>query len=81
MPAQDQRTLDQVTFLTAHNAFANGVDGGFAPPFVNLFPNQSRGIDQQLSDGVRGFMLDIHQTPTARSSATTAAPWSAARSP
>nr|WSY49371.1 RICIN domain-containing protein [Streptomyces sp. NBC_00886] len=62
MPAQDQRTLDQVTFLTAHNAYANGVDGGFAPPFVNFFPNQSRGINQQLSDGVRGFMLDIHQT-------------------
>jgi hypothetical protein len=36
MPPPDQRTLDQVTFLTAHNAYANGVDGGFAPPFVNL---------------------------------------------
>ncbi|MFJ3307093.1 RICIN domain-containing protein [Streptomyces sp. NPDC086549] len=63
MPSQDRRTLDQVTFLTAHNAYANGVDGGFAPPFVNLFPNQARGINQQLADGVRGFMLDIHQTP------------------
>jgi hypothetical protein len=58
-----ERTLDQVTFLTSHNAYANGVDGGFAPPFVNLFPNQARGINQQLNDGVRGFMLDIHQTP------------------
>ncbi|MFD5568641.1 phospholipase [Streptomyces cadmiisoli] len=63
MPPQDQRTLDQVTFLTSHNAYANGVDGGFAPPFVNLAPNQTRGINQQLADGVRGFMLDIHQTP------------------
>ncbi|MFF4565154.1 phospholipase [Streptomyces sp. NPDC001435] len=63
MPPQDRRTLDQVTFLTAHNAYANGVDGGFAPPFVNFFPNQARGIDRQLTDGVRGFMLDIHQTP------------------
>ncbi|MGW7612515.1 phospholipase [Streptomyces sp. NPDC054766] len=63
MPPQDQRTLDQVTFLTAHNAYANGVDGGFAPPFVNLVPNQTRGINQQLADGVRGFMLDLHQTP------------------
>jgi hypothetical protein len=63
MPPADQRTLDQVTFLTAHNAYANGVDGGFAPPFVNLLPNQNRGIDQQLADGVRGFMLDLHQTP------------------
>lgn len=63
MPPADRRTLDQVTFLTSHNAYANGVDGGFAPPFVNLVPNQSRGINQQLADGVRGFMLDIHQTP------------------
>ncbi|MBT3155118.1 phospholipase [Streptomyces sp. CHD11] len=63
MPPQHLRTLDQVTFLTAHNAYANGVDGGFAPPFVDLFPNQSRGIERQLADGVRGFMLDIHQTP------------------
>ncbi|MGM1079366.1 phospholipase [Streptomyces sp. H28] len=63
MPPPDRRTLDQVTFLTAHNAYANGVDGGFAPPFVNLFPNQTRGIERQLADGVRGFMLDIHQTP------------------
>ncbi|AHH95421.1 PI-PLC domain-containing protein [Kutzneria albida] len=61
MPADPR--LDQVTFLTAHNAFANGVDGGFAPPFVNLFPNQNRGISQQLADGVRGFMMDIYQTP------------------
>ncbi|MEV5934479.1 phospholipase [Streptomyces sp. NPDC052079] len=63
MPPESRRTLDQVTFLTAHNAYANGVDGGFAPPFVDLFPNQTRGIERQLADGVRGFMLDIHQTP------------------
>ncbi|MGZ3148194.1 PI-PLC domain-containing protein [Lentzea chajnantorensis] len=61
MPADPR--LDQMTFLTAHNAYANGVDGGFAPPFVNLAKNQTRGIVQQLNDGVRGFMLDIHQTP------------------
>lgn len=62
-PMPTGQRLDQVTFLTAHNAYANGVDGGFAPPFVNFFPNQARGINQQLADGVRGFMLDIHQTP------------------
>ncbi|WP_036964466.1 PI-PLC domain-containing protein [Promicromonospora kroppenstedtii] len=62
LPPADQRTLDQMTFLTAHNAYANGVDGGFAPPFINLAPNQTRGIEQQLADGVRGFQLDIHQT-------------------
>ncbi|CAL9376259.1 hypothetical protein SUDANB95_00962 [Actinosynnema sp. ALI-1.44] len=63
VPQDGTRRLDQVTFLTAHNAYANGVDGGFAPPFVNLAPNQQRGIAQQLADGVRGFQLDIHQTP------------------
>lgn len=62
MPPADRRTLDDLTFLTAHNAYANGVDGGFAPPFINLAPNQNRGIEQQLADGVRGFQLDIHQT-------------------
>jgi hypothetical protein len=61
MPADPR--LDQMTFLTAHNAYANGVDGGFAPPFVTLAPNQRRGIAGQLAGGVRGFMLDIHQTP------------------
>lgn len=58
MPADPR--LDQMTFLTAHNAYANGVDGGFA--FANLGRNQTRGIVAQLGDGVRGFMLDIHQT-------------------
>ncbi|MGW0826942.1 phospholipase [Streptomyces sp. NPDC002845] len=54
------RTLDQVTFLTSHNAYANGADGNFASFPVSLFPNQARGISQQLADGVRGFMLDVH---------------------
>ncbi|MFT7838101.1 PI-PLC domain-containing protein [Saccharothrix sp. BKS2] len=62
-PPEGQRRLDQVTFLTAHNAYANGVDGGFAPPFVNLAPNQARGLTRQLADGVRGFQLDVHHTP------------------
>lgn len=62
LPPEDERRLDQVTFLTAHNAYANGVDGGFAPPLVDLFPNQVRGIERQLADGVRGFQLDVHQT-------------------
>ncbi|WP_405654294.1 RICIN domain-containing protein [Streptomyces sp. NBC_00019] len=56
----DTRTLDQVTFLTSHNAFANGADGNFASFPVNLFPNQNHGISRQLSDGVRGFMLDAY---------------------
>lgn len=43
MPSTDTRTLDQVSFLTSHNAYANGVDGNFASFPVSLFPNQSRG--------------------------------------
>ncbi|KAB1914150.1 phospholipase [Micromonospora sp. AMSO31t] len=62
LPAEDERRLDQVTFLTAHNAYANGVDGGFAPPVLDLLPNQVRGVERQLAGGVRGFQLDIHQT-------------------
>ncbi|MFI8230017.1 RICIN domain-containing protein [Streptomyces sp. NPDC085900] len=58
MPSADTRTLDQVTFLTAHNAFANGADGDFASWPVSWFPNQTYGISRQLADGVRGFMLD-----------------------
>ena len=53
-PAFNNRTLDRVTFLTAHNAFANnGDDARF------LVPNQEWGITKQMEMGVRGFMLDI----------------------
>ncbi|WP_406194822.1 phospholipase [Streptomyces europaeiscabiei] len=60
MPSADTRTLDQVSFLTSHNAYANGVDGNFASFPVSLLPNQSRGLSRQLTDGVRGFMLDAY---------------------
>ncbi|WP_045315236.1 PI-PLC domain-containing protein [Lentzea aerocolonigenes] len=63
LPMPADPTLDQVTFLTAHNAFANGVDGDFAAPILNIARNQTRGITRQLADGVRGFMIDIHETP------------------
>lgn len=65
MPADPR--LDQVTFLTAHNAYANLSDGPFATFPVSWFPNQRKGITSQLQDGVRGFALDIH--PTARGAA------------
>ncbi|MFE0729432.1 phospholipase [Streptomyces antibioticus] len=58
MPSADTRRLDQVTFLTTHNAYANGADGNFASFPVSLFPNQNLGINRQLNDGVRAFMLD-----------------------
>lgn len=48
------RRYDQVAYLTAHNAMSN-MDEGF-----NL-PNQRWGIERQLQDGVRGFMLDVYE--------------------
>ena len=54
--------FDELTFLTAHNAFANYEDSRWS------VPNQSRGISRALSDGVRAFMLDIYsfESGTAR---------------
>ena len=53
MPADPR--LDQVSFLTAHNAMANTDEG-----FWGRFPNQSYSLRSQLDQGVRGFQLDIH---------------------
>jgi hypothetical protein len=54
--------FDELTFLVAHNAFANYEDSRWS------VPNQSRGISHALSDGVRAFMLDIYsfESGTAR---------------
>jgi len=53
MPADPR--LDQVTFLTTHNAFANTDEG-----FWGRFPNQSYSLRSQLDQGIRGFQLDIY---------------------
>ncbi len=47
------RRYDQVSYATAHNAMSNSDEGW-------LFPNQTHGLTRQLSDGVRAFMLDVH---------------------
>jgi hypothetical protein len=52
MPADPR--LDQVTFLTAHNAMANTDEG-----FWGRFPNQSYRLRSQLDQGVRGLQIDI----------------------
>lgn len=56
------RRFDELTFLTAHNAFNNYEDSRWA------VPNQSRGIVHALDDGVRALMLDVHsfESGTAR---------------
>ncbi|KAJ2157304.1 hypothetical protein GGF46_004600 [Coemansia sp. RSA 552] len=46
------RGLDKVAFATTHNSYATG---------DNIAANQNRNIRQQLDDGIRGFMLDLHK--------------------
>ena len=45
------RPLDEVVFPATHNSMSAEDDGYVAP-------NQHHGIPQQLSDGVRGFLMD-----------------------
>ena len=55
------KKYNEVSFLTTHNAFNSNADGFF-------FPNQTNNILSQLSDGVRGLMIDVYDhfgTPTA----------------
>lgn len=47
------RPFDAVALAFAHNAMSNADDGWLAP-------NQHHGIQRQLDDGIRGFMLDTH---------------------
>ncbi|MFF9147327.1 FG-GAP-like repeat-containing protein [Streptomyces sp. NPDC014861] len=57
MPADP--TFDQMTFLTAHNAFNNNIDMGLPQPFPSQ--NQLLPISAQLRQGVRGLMVDTYQ--------------------
>jgi hypothetical protein len=45
--------LDEVTLATTHNSM-NDIEDGF------LYPSQERGIEAQLEDGVRGFLVDAY---------------------
>ncbi len=48
------RPLNQVVFPTTHNSMS-------AADIPNwMFPNQERSIPEQLQDGVRGFLIDVH---------------------
>lgn len=48
------RRFDEVTFATTHNAMSSE-DEGWVPP------NQGPPMRQQLEDGVRAMMLDVHE--------------------
>jgi hypothetical protein len=53
-PELCDRRLNQVAFAMTHNSMS-------AADIPNwMFPNQERGIREQLEDGVRGFMIDVH---------------------
>ncbi len=51
------RRYDQAIYPTTHNSTA--MEYGSGPNPVLLIPNQDRTIEEQLKDGVRGFMIDI----------------------
>ena len=46
--------LDEVTLATTHNAMNHAED-----PF--RYPSQEKGIEAQLEDGVRGFLVDAYR--------------------
>lgn len=49
------RRFDEMTWLTAHNAFVNNKDG------LWMAPNQgTMSLDEQLRQGVTAIMLDVH---------------------
>lgn len=52
-----ERPFNEHTWLTAHNAFANALP--LPPAFL---PNQTLSLRRQLESGVRGLMLDIHES-------------------
>lgn len=54
-PMPPDPTLDDMTFLTTHNAMHNTEDNSDPP-----FPNQPHSVARQLSDGARALMLDAH---------------------
>lgn len=48
-----ERRVNEVVFPATHNSMSNSDEGWVAP-------NQVHGLEQQLSDGIRGFLLDTH---------------------
>jgi hypothetical protein len=48
------KRLDEVVFPATHNSYAAADEPGW------LFANQRLGIERQLRDGIRAFLIDIH---------------------
>src|SRR6478735_7645395 len=53
-PALCARPLDQVVLAGTHNSFAASEQPGW------YFANQRRGIQNQLRDGIRALLVDVH---------------------
>ncbi|MFB9902485.1 PI-PLC domain-containing protein [Allokutzneria oryzae] len=53
-PVPAEKTLADLTYLTSHNAHVSTGDAKWFPP------NQGQSLRKQLTDGVRGLMLDLH---------------------
>jgi hypothetical protein len=52
--ARCDRRLDEVVFPATHNSYAAADEPGW------FFANQRFGIERQLEDGIRAFLIDIH---------------------
>jgi hypothetical protein len=48
------RRLDEVVFPATHNSYAAADEPGW------FFANQRFGIERQLEDGIRAFLIDVH---------------------
>ena len=48
------KRVDEVVFPATHNSYAAADEPGW------LFANQRLGIERQLRDGIRAFLIDIH---------------------
>lgn len=55
------KKYNEVTFLTSHNSYnySWNKNRNHGPKFY-LFPNQNYPVTEQLRNGVRAFMLDLH---------------------
>jgi hypothetical protein len=53
-PELCDRRLDQVVFAASHNSMSSADIADW------MFPNQNKGIPEQLEDGVRAFLIDAH---------------------
>ena len=56
LPELCDRGYDEVAYLTTHNAYSTAEDG-----FTTPRPNQQFSMSRQMTDGVRGLMLDTYE--------------------